>query len=741
MKKTLTQLTLFVFAAVISFTASAQNGKQQKKGSNQKNNFVSSRAPGNHAQRAYNNGSSLLFPAAISGYYAEDFEGATFPPAGWQAVDAMDPNAQWAQSTALPYSGLNSAYCLYSAQAVNGEDWLILPQFTVVAGDSISFFLACEFVGYPPDATNILVSTTDSNLTSFTNVVANLSEGTNYPTVAGTYQYYSYDLSSFAGQDIYVAFQNTNTYGDGIFIDKVSIGTKPAINALSESIDVSSNIPVGTMSPMATFKNDGIAAATFDVTMTTLTGYSSTKTITGLGAGGSQQVTFDPWTTSAPGTETITVVTQLTGDLNPNDDTLSMSVSVTSGFVNYGWVSKGPMAIERFDAPTGAINSNDTSYLFAMGGIDAAFAIANSAEEFFPYSNSWLATTSSLGNGTFTSSGAAHGNKIYVAGGYNPNFVPIADNQIYDIGTSTWTTGAPMPTPVGDYALGVYNDSLFYYIGGYDGAGDQDMVQIYDPAWDSWTTGTPISGAAAGWRGGISGNKIVVTGGYNQVAGSTLATTYIGDIDPSNPANITWTTGADYPAGTISRHGAGASLDEASGLVIFTAGDPAGTGTGATVATYAYDVNANTWKTGPDKITGVNNICNLTPIVDNDTLWMASTGGYDGTNVQNVHEWLNMGPYVIILGIDNSTPTATNFSSGPNPFVKTTDIRFSLSHSSDVKIVIADVLGNEVEVLCDKNFKSGNQTVTWNGANYAKGIYFCQLTVNGKTATQKLLKY
>jgi hypothetical protein len=739
MKKTLTQITLLFFAAAISFSVSAQNSRSGRTRSNLKSNFASPRVTGNIIHSAGKNTGTTALTSAISGFYTEDFEG-TFPPAGWQAIDVLDNTGIWGQSAALPYSGLNSAYMVYSPQGVPGEDWLILPQFTVAAGDSFSFWFAVEYTGYPPDNLNILVSTTDSALTSFTNVVANLSEGVNYPTTQAVYQYYTYDLSSFAGQDIYVAFQNTNTYGDGIYIDKVSIGATPAVNAASVSIDLPNFVPVGTTSPMATFLNSGIAPATFPVTMTITGGYTSTKSVTSLSPGGTIQVTFDPWTTSGPGAETVSVQTQLVGDGLASDDSIATTVQILEPFTNYGWVSKPPMSLTRFDAASGAVNGNDTSYLVAAGGISTG-AITAATESFFNVSNSW-SNVAAISNGQFTASAASYGNKIYVIGGYNPPFVAVGDNQIYDVTTGSWTNGAPMPVPVGDYAMGVYQDSLFYYMGGYDGAADEAIVQIYDPATDSWFNGTSMPVAGAAWRGGISGNKIVVTTGYSQATG-ILSATYVGVIDAVDPAIITWSQWDDYPGGSNARMAGGQSLDDASGLVIFTGGDPTGSGVDGAAATFAYDVNSNTWKVGPEKITPVNNLCNLTSIVDNDSLWVVALGGNDATGEKDVNEWLNLGPYTIVpVGINTIDATNSSFTCYPNPFLKYAEINFTLSQKAVVKAVIVDLLGNFMEELCNKEMNSGNQQVRWNAAGYSNGVYFCNIIVNGgKSVTQKLLKY
>lgn len=166
--------------------------------------------------------SSLSGFGQLSGYYQQDFEGS-FPPQNWQTVDVLDPSYYWQQS---PFTVHTGNYSVYVGSAVNqGEDWLILPQFSVVASDSFAFWLTAESLGFT-DSTVILVSTSNNSLSSFTSVLATLSDGINYPSVANLYQYYAYSLSAFAGQDIYVAFKNRNYEGDGVYIDLVSIGSQ-----------------------------------------------------------------------------------------------------------------------------------------------------------------------------------------------------------------------------------------------------------------------------------------------------------------------------------------------------------------------------------------------------------------------------------------------------------------------------------------------------------------------------------
>lgn len=714
----------------------AQQAMRKTAASNVEQSFTRSHVSNTKPARKLTSVSGKLLPASISGYYSEGFEGS-FPPAGWQVIDVQDPAILWTQSTLSPYEGSNSAYIGYTfPQGTIGEDWLIMPQFTCVATDSLSFYLMPQFVGYPPDETTILVSTTGTALNDFTNVIATLTEGVNYPATTN-YQYYSYDLSAFAGQDIYVAFRNINDYGDGIFIDKVSIGTKPAINAQAVSIDFPAFVSTAINSPLATVKNDGIAPATFDVTMTITGGYTSTKTVTSLIAGGTQQVTFDPWSPFA-GNVVVSIETLLAGDGVTYDDTLSKTVMVLDEFVNYGWRIKSSMTGQLFGCSPSSINSNDTSYLYSGGGSTSTGTITINALKYQPYNSLWV-NLPSMPMATFIPGSFSWQNKLFYIGGYNPFFSALANVQIYDLTTGIWSAGAAIPIPVGDFAGGLYNDSLYYVCGGYDGTADQNSVQIYNPANNTWTPGTPMPADGAAWRGGISGNKIVVTGGYNQNLGSTLSATYVGTIDPSVPSQITWVQADDYPGGPAARLGGCGVLDQSTGLVVFTGGDPDGGGVNTMGVTFGFDVNSNSWKIGPDKPTAVSNLANMTNIVDDDSLYVVAVGGYDGGNASGANEWLNLGPYTLPVSV-NEVSGLSAFSIYPNPVGELAQITFNLKKNSQVKILLSDVAGKVYSSPLNEMQAAGSHTVTVNTSKLAQGLYIITIEVDGIKSAYKLLK-
>ena len=677
---------------------------------------------------------------AYSGYYREDFEGA-FPPANWQIVDVLDPTYTWVKESLFPYSGMYDAYVNFSNVGIAAEDWIIMPQFTVAATDSLSFWFGLTDIGFPPDVTDILISTTDSNLTSFTITVDHLEEGINYPPTDLAYVYHSYSLAAYAGQNIYVAFKNNNTYGDGVHIDKVEIGTKGP-DAGVVSVDVPDFAPIGTSSPMATVHNDWITVISFPVTMTITGGYSSTKNVTNLAPGDSVQVTFDPWTTSSPATVIVSVQTQLTGDNFVINDTLSKSIILMEAFTNYGWSVRAAMPAPAYFSAAAASNNNTSSELLHFGGYQN-FSVTNTADGFLPVMNSWVpsSTVNSMPQGVVEASAAVVKDKIYVMGGSNGFGSSVATNQIYDPTSNTWASGPNLLSPVADYAVGVYNDSLIYYIGGNSGSTDYNTVQMFAPSGILWIYATPIPIAAQGWRGGIIGNKIVIAGGFRQSTFTSIDSTYIGTINPTTPYTISWAKGPNYPGGTACRMASGASLDAASGLVLFTGGDPTGFGAEALDYTFAFDVNTNQWKIGPPKPTPTSDLSNFVPVVDNDSLYMVALGGNNQNGVLDVNEWLNLGPFQMVIGVNENNPLNIGLSSLPNPFTDRTKIEFILDKSAKVKATIVDVLGHELEVLADKNMNTGNQQLIWDASTYADGIYICRIIIDGKSATQKLIKY
>ena len=78
----------------------------------------------------------------------------------------------------------------------------------------------------------------------------------------------------------------------------------------------------------------------------------------------------------------------------------------------------------------------------------------------------------------------------------------------------------------------------------------------------------------------------------------------------------------------------------------------------------------------------------------------------------------------------------------PNPFNPSTTIRYSLQYSSQVRIAVYNVWGQEVAKLVNEFSTAGDHSVSWNAGSFASGIYFCQMTIanNRRTIKMALIK-
>jgi hypothetical protein len=79
----------------------------------------------------------------------------------------------------------------------------------------------------------------------------------------------------------------------------------------------------------------------------------------------------------------------------------------------------------------------------------------------------------------------------------------------------------------------------------------------------------------------------------------------------------------------------------------------------------------------------------------------------------------------------------------PNPFNPTTSIHFALPSRGMVKLVVYDLIGQEVRTLAQAPFTSGEHTVAWdgrdnNGELVNSGIYFYRLETGQFNETRKL---
>ncbi len=75
----------------------------------------------------------------------------------------------------------------------------------------------------------------------------------------------------------------------------------------------------------------------------------------------------------------------------------------------------------------------------------------------------------------------------------------------------------------------------------------------------------------------------------------------------------------------------------------------------------------------------------------------------------------------------------------PNPFNSATIIRYNLGQPARVMIDIYDLLGRKVAGYDQGRQAAGTHLLTWNGADFASGVYLCKIHTEDESQTLKML--
>lgn len=234
----------------------------------------------------------LLFIGSITssfGQFTEGFDAGI--PGTWTVINGGDANT-WVQFSTAPWiiEGTSSATITYSATA--HDDYLITPAITVAAGvnDRFTFWARSYDPDYPEEF-DLVISTTTPTAAAFTTVVETVAPDSNNTT----YTEYTYDLSAYVGQTIYIGMHSTTTDKWRISVDHVVSDGLPAAAPDCVTLTAPANaatgvdytVPVNLTWDAAT---TGAPAASYDVyldtnaTPTTLLGNqtATTRAVTGL---------------------------------------------------------------------------------------------------------------------------------------------------------------------------------------------------------------------------------------------------------------------------------------------------------------------------------------------------------------------------------------------------------------------------------------------------------------------------
>jgi hypothetical protein len=95
---------------------------------------------------------------------------------------------------------------------------------------------------------------------------------------------------------------------------------------------------------------------------------------------------------------------------------------------------------------------------------------------------------------------------------------------------------------------------------------------------------------------------------------------------------------------------------------------------------------------------------------------------------------------VSVMNISTEVPNKYNLMQNyPNPFNPMTNVKFSIINSGNVKLVVYDIQGREVQTLVNEKLNGGTYEVSFDGSKLTSGVYFYQLVSGDYRETKKLM--
>ena len=230
------------------------------------------------------------------------FQGITFPNSGAAMAGIIFNPSQTDPVLDNPaYSG-DKFVAIFNATSLLDDDWVIAPLTQVANGTSVTFQAKAGDATYSAEKFQVFVSTTGLNTTDFTAI-------SDIVTTPGTdWAEYSYDLSAYAGQEVYVAIRCTSEDQFYLCIDDFNIG-----QAKTKEFQ-SYNVYLDDMTtPVAT----GLTDATYD--FTGLTPELHTAGVEAVYETGNSEI--------------VTVDIDMTVDINELEANVSISPNPTNGLI------------------------------------------------------------------------------------------------------------------------------------------------------------------------------------------------------------------------------------------------------------------------------------------------------------------------------------------------------------------------------------------------------------------------
>ena len=325
---------------------------------------------------------------------------------------------------------------------------------------------------------------------------------TDYAIISGSGSIGAYETVTISGLNAPVTYlawvMDGNHYQFNFwYVDDVYLAVPYNLDAKAVSIDMYQVVEPLAFTPMATVGNNGTQTISFNVTITIGGTTLPAQSVTALAPGATQQLSFGSFTPVANTFYDVTVTTNLAGDENPANDTITgQFVCIELNKTAYGDVCFDPGNI--LDGPAtfslrdpGTITDLPepnpfTRFLAGADWIDGGWWGVENYNESYPTSGKWWQIDTTTGAGTINGdvglylSGVAWDPVADVVYGVNANSLYTLDKLTGAptlIGQLTWG-GAAFNGRLVDIAWNNYNSTLYALDLGYDAVFTIDPVTL-----------------------------------------------------------------------------------------------------------------------------------------------------------------------------------------------------------------------------------------------------------------------
>jgi len=138
----------------------------------------------------------------------------------------------------------------------------------------------------------------------------------------------------------------------------------------------------------------------------------------------------------------------------------------------------------------------------------------------------------------------------------------------------------------------------------------------------------------------------------------------------------------------------------------------------------------------PDLNINVTGSYYLLSLVNKNNIWAihspkeihTNIGGNDSTIYTNIKEQ-----------ITNISTDFILYQNYPNPFNSTSNIKYKIEKTSNIKLIVFDITGKEIATLINKKQNPGEYEVKFYGNRFSSGVYFYALFADGRRVDTKKL--